>query len=181
MVTYMYREHDASSGLRRVALHESGHVVVAIAQGRRIEAVTIIPGRDYDGKVSEAEEPEMMKALLDFMSGGRADAKVEATARSKIVGYVAGQVSEWCFCPKESWRSDRHHVSGSDMKLARLFAMAITGSEESAEALLSSSRTQARQILLAHRQLVEAIADALIRHGTMTGAEIEIILKDREP
>jgi hypothetical protein len=165
-----------SSGLRRVALHEAGHCVVAIAQGRRIESVTVVPGEDYAGKVAEDEEPEMMKALLDLLSGGRATAGVEARARAHVVGYLAGTVAEWIMCPRESWLSDRHHVAGSDMKLAKIFARAITRSKEEAEALLTSARAEARKILLTNSRLVEAIADALVERGTLTGDEIDEII-----
>jgi hypothetical protein len=174
------RRFDAGdAGLRRVALHEAGHCVVAIAHGRRIRSVTVVAGSDYAGKMSEEETPEMMKALLDFLSGGRAPAEVEACARKHVVGYMAGTVSEWLMCPRESWTSDRHRTASSDLKLARLFATAIAGDDS--EALLSAAREEARDILAANRHLVSAIADALIERGTLTGAEIEIILKDREP
>jgi hypothetical protein len=170
------RFDGGDAGLRRVALHEAGHCVVAAAQGRRIESVTVVPGDDYAGKMSEVETPEMRKNLLDLLSGGRATAEVEARARDHVVGYVAGKISEWIFCPMESWQSDRNHTASSDLKLARLFARAICRTEVEAEALLTAARTEARDILEAHRRLVEAIADALIRHGTLDGAMIDEII-----
>ena len=175
------RRFDAGdAGLRRVALHEAGHCVVAIAQGRRIESATVVAGSDYAGKMSEEETPEMRKALLDMLSGGRATAEVEACARKHVVGYAAGQVAEWLYCPAESWKSDRHRTAGSDMKLARIFSRAITGGDGEAEALLAAARVEARDILKARRRLVETIADALIQYGAMTGDEIETILKEYE-
>jgi hypothetical protein len=166
------------AGPRRVALHEAGHCVVAIAQGRRINFATVVPGDDYTGKMSEDETPEMMTKLLDLLSGGRADAEAEACARKHVVGYMAGTVAEWLMCPRESWQSNRHHTAGSDLKFARLFATAIAG--DGSEAVLSAAREEARDLLEANRQLVEAIADALMARGTMTGGEIEIILKEHE-
>jgi hypothetical protein len=171
------RFDGGDAGLRRVALHEAGHCVVAIAQGRRINFATVVAGRDYAGKMSEEETPEMMTELLDLLSGGRATAEVEACARKHVVGYMAGMVTEWLMCPRESWQSNRHHTAGSDLKLAKLFAKAICRSEEEAEALLTSARAEARQILLARRRLVEAIADALMARGTMTGDELDEICK----
>jgi hypothetical protein len=92
-------------------------------------------------------------------------------------GYLAGNISEWMFCPVESWMSDRNHSASSDLKWAMAFARAICGSDEAAEALLAHARTEAREILNTRRGVVLAIADALIERGTLRGFEIEEIIR----
>jgi ATP-dependent Zn protease len=168
----------ARSGLlRRISIHEAGHATVALVQGRRIEAATVVPGEDYAGKVSEAESPEMMADMLDLLSGDQMTVEVEAHARRHVVGYLAGKISEWLFCPAQSWMSDRDRSASSDLKLATAFARAICGSDEAAEALLAHARTGAREILETNAGVVLAIADALMARGTLSSFEIEEIIR----
>jgi hypothetical protein len=126
--------------------------------------------------VSEDETPKMMKNMMTLLSGGQTNVEVETHARSHVVGYLAGKISEWIFCPDLSWRIDRNHSAGSDLKWATAFARAMCGSDEAAEALLTEARTEAREILATNADIVLAIADALMERGTLNGFEIEEIV-----
>jgi hypothetical protein len=113
-----------------------------------IEFATVVPGKDFLGKMSEDETPEMMKALPDLLSIGPMTAEVEVRARANVVGYLAGTVAEWLMCPTESWISNRNHTASSDLKFAMMFATAIAAGGEAAMALLVHARVEARDILV---------------------------------
>jgi hypothetical protein len=124
-----------------------------------------------------------MKSMLDMMLppgepivARKIAAEVRACARRQIVEYVAGPVGEWVFAPGLSFQTDRHRRASHDLKLATAIARGISADEEAAEALLSAARTEACNILKANRPLVEAVAEALVRHGSLRGDEIELII-----
>jgi HK97 family phage prohead protease len=169
---------DSRSGvLRRVAIHEAGHATVALAQGRKIGFATVVPGEGFLGKVSGDDYPETLKDLMDLLCDGRTSAETEAAARAHVVEYLAGRIAEWMFATAESWMSDRAYSASSDLKWATAFARAICGSNEAAEELLAHSRTEARQIMEANSHVVLAIADALVERGTLSGDEIDVLVR----
>jgi hypothetical protein len=170
--------------LRLTATHEASHATACIALGGKVDTVTVVQGAGYAGKMLPSLGQRQMKALFAVMLpqdkpivAMEIDAEVRDCARRQIVEFLSGSVGEWCFHPGLSFQTDRRRRGSHDLKLATSIARGISATEEEAEALLSSSRAEARQILLAHRQLVEAIADALVRRGTLDGYDI-LELKD---
>jgi len=170
--------------LRLTATHEASHAVVCLATGGEVDVITVVPGEGYAGKMSPRLDNDEMKSMLDMMLppgepivARKIAAEVRACARRQIVEYVAGPVGEWTFLPGlSSSTGDRHRRASHDLKLATAIARGISETEEAAATLLSAARVEARDILVANRPLVEAVAEALVRHGSLRGDEIELII-----
>jgi hypothetical protein len=175
----------ARSGLLRLtATHEASHAVVCLALGGEVAAITIISGNGYSGKMTPVLSQRQMKDLMTVMLlpgepivAREIDADVLRLGCRHIIEYLAGVVGEWSFLPGlSSSTGDRHRRASHDINLATAIARGISASEEEAKALLSDARAKARDILLDRRRLVEAIADALMARGTMTGDEVDEII-----
>lgn len=179
--------------VRRTAIHEAGHALVAhlerpgsvnqatvLPRGRALGFVESIPENEY-GSITAAELRSRMRVAL----AGRA---------AEILVYGADGASAGC---------------SQDLEMAtRVAAMAVTryGMSPTAGAIsypvldqLAPSRAAADRthqeisdmvrteedaataILRSHRQTLEAMAQALVRHETVDGAQIAAIVDAEQP
>ena len=132
-----------------MAVHEAGHAVAAITFAIPIISVSI-----------DAATPHLHHA--------RYQPQHSAGLETLAVMFLAGPAAEQLFCGSIEPGTDRFDLAMAREHLARRFAPLRIGAEMvrlrgSAEALVS---------LLWARRRIELIADALLEHRTLTGADI---------
>lgn len=167
--------------LRRVAVHEAGHMVVAMALGSDEIVMAAIGGREgahghtLFRRVSELETVNVIEARVAMAMGGRA-------AEMAIIG-------ECCSGSGGDETSDLHHATSllaslhfSEGMAASLVYLAASQDvvallrldpslREIVERHLRRLQDRAIEIVNAHRPAVLAIADALADRRHLTGAE----------
>jgi ATP-dependent Zn protease len=176
----------------RMALHESGHVIVARVLGVEIGGVTIVPGPTYGGLTwgpayerselsdnDQEEAPNRCAKIGSLMPGPgepRKDAvEIVAHAHHRIIELMGGTAAEALL-----HADDPPWEARSDLTQARALARIICTSEESIEALICFGYEEALSIIGKHRGLVTALANALISHPerTLNGKEIDVVIAE---
>jgi hypothetical protein len=100
-------------------------------------------------------------------------AEVYATVHTRVVELLSGTEAEGlCFPDQPPMTEQAPMVATSDMQHAGAFANLICNSPKSAATFLEFARCEAAEILAAHKSPVQAIADALIEHGTLDAKQI---------
>ncbi len=159
---------------RRVtAIHESGHAVLAanLPAGGELLQMTIISHWGTLGSVTRAPAREDIS-----------DRELRARRMAELVIAQGGLIAEEMLFGSDAPADART----SDMKAAEKIALDLLGgtaaglslAEADAEIkkLLASAERRAREILTSREAQLHALADSLIEHGTLSGAEIAIIL-----
>ena len=170
----------------RIALHESGHVVVGRALGEEVGGCTIEPGPDYGGltwgplgnssRLSSTDEvPDLCEKLAGVMPGDgeprSAAAEIFAHIHVRVVDLCAGTASETLLHPDcEPW------VAHSDIRQARALASMICSSESAIDAYPMFGLAEAKALIVRHRAAVLAIARALMAHRTLNATQIHEII-----
>jgi hypothetical protein len=136
------------------AVHEAGHVVVAVALGMRATGVRL----DDNGGGAVRTDPSAMFILrLPYL---------EMFRRRIMVGMAGGE-AECELCGKLEPETD----NGDRENVMRLLAVVpILGAE------LSLLRHRARTLVRRHRPSIEALAAVLRERGSLSGREIERLL-----
>jgi hypothetical protein len=141
-----------SGNRERAAYHEAGHCAAAIAFGIPIIRVTI-----------ESKTPHLLR--------GHYRAQHDAGLECMATLCLAGPAAEGYFCGSIEDGADRIDIDMARQHLARRFeplriAAEIARLRDAAERLVRTPWAQQR---------IEMIADALVRHGTLTGEEISAL------
>lgn len=161
---------DAAS----VAFHEAGHVVLGELIGRPAAGATIEPiagaaGYVWHGDVRPTTLAEPLPILpAPIMPMLKRDCFLIASAR------YAGLQAEFLLHdvdPAGLIVGDSHDDQSTTALLALGFAHV-----ENRSTPRGGAQAFARALLQAHWPLVEALADALLEHGTLTGDQIKRIL-----
>jgi hypothetical protein len=168
---------------RRVALHESGHAVVARCFDMPLGGCTIVAGENYSGmcwgpngkpsKLGGSDEIcTQAQALMPPLGESRSDAaEMLAYAHSRVIEIVAGSESERLFCadapPLEALQ---------DQQDAEQFARLMCVHPDAIDTFLAYCRREAALLLNAHASVVHALAEALLEAQTLTGAQIDIVI-----
>lgn len=187
---------------RQLAIHEASHCYCAKATGSIVELVTLVPNGMFAGhclrrgaarlgfvdesaagrvEPSTTEEAQShLGSIVDLCGeighppiGERRVDDAEAIARAMIntIELVAGRVGERVFFP------DREPLPAeSDFIEAKAFAGVISSSSSSASALVSFAEAEAEALIRAHMGVVKAIADALVKYGTLYSEQIDGII-----
>jgi ATP-dependent Zn protease len=140
----------ASRKLVDTAYHEAGHAVAAYAMRKRVESVTVIPEDEYLGCVRYHGFPEWFRPDID--SGGTAGEM--HTRRYNRVG------------------------ASSDMQLAFQMASYMVGGVEDLEDYIDRAQERATAILEENWPAVEALAEALLLHGELSGRAARKIMRE---
>jgi hypothetical protein len=172
----------------RTALHEAGHVVVGRAQGQEVGGATIIATETYGGLpwgplgnssqlgAADADEcPGLCEKLVGLMPGPgepRSDAAdIFAHVHVRCVDLCGGSAAETLLHPDcEPW------VAHSDIRQARALANLICSSERAIDAYLMFALTEAKALIIQHRDVVLAIARALMVHRSLDAVMIHEII-----
>lgn len=188
--------------LRRTAYHEAGHAIVGrclpetdpvhkvtiIPRGRALGVTFFLPEEDKYGKSRTAMESEIGMAfggraaeLLifnEYTTGAAQDIKqATAMARSMVCLYgmsdaigpmaVGGQSQE-VFVGRE-WVANKEHSE----ETARLV-------DSEVKRIIDEAMKKATGILNEHIDALHRLADALLERETLTGAEVDIIMRGEE-
>jgi hypothetical protein len=149
----------------RCAHHEAGHVIVRRALGTPVEGCTI--DRDIAGPGLNG---------LVWSPDGREAPSQEEYAAQRIVELAGGMEAE-----RLLWPDREPKFARSDTRKAIGFASRVCdGSRKSIATLLELGRTEAFRILAAHRAALEAVAGALIEHGTLDAEQIDRVIAEAE-
>lgn len=176
---------------RRLAGHEIGHAFCMAALGDPCWSVSIIPGDGFEGCVRSAPASpvsDLQKETGDILSICERLKKLApklGSARSASAGYYifiqsimialfAGQCSEALLHPDLPPLGTDH-----DDVEAHAYAEIAVVDQGAVEALVAYCRAEAMAILMANRDVVEALVEALVDAGELSGEEVDgIILND---
>jgi ATP-dependent Zn protease len=156
-----------ATDLRRTAYHEAGHAVIHRAMGMVCGEASIVPNFDTmtAGYAIAADhyvtgrEWERRGKVRDWRS----------ILRGRIIGYMAGREAEII----AFGRKRKKYGDGDDLLQIALMAEEADVSE----AYLERLRPKVGPLLRHHWPKVEAVAEALLIRKTLSGSEIDAIIK----
>jgi hypothetical protein len=179
----------------RISAHECGHAACGLSLGAIITMVTIVPDNKFAGKTTrsgprsasypETDDPPKsvgeivrlaneLAALPRVFGASRAeDAEGIVRMQNSIVELLAGEEAERFYYPRLAPLG-----AEGDMIEAKALASAIAVSPSATAALISYCRAEARGIIEANADIVEALASELISRGTLHEPDIEEIVAD---
>ncbi len=170
--------------MRSVAYHESGHAVVSRVCNLAVAGVTIL----FDGRSQGAvwaddahrfdppsETDRLIAALRGLMPKPfeSRDGVASDLLRTsdQIVSLLAGPEAGRLFLGSALPGTEHDDTE------ARAFAALVCRSSSSVDSFIEFCRCEARALLLDHRGAVTALAEALIEHQTLTGAQVDAIIR----
>ncbi len=181
----------------RVACHEAGHATVAyfLGEGRQLDVLSIVKRRDSLGMLahSDAEErftrtSDEYEVLMQIAMGGNAaealwfDRVSSGPAGDLVTATKAAAYMVGIFGFGESFVSMAADDDSGPLS-AGLVGKVLGDAQMRAEvdALLKDAHTKARTVLSEHRDVVEALAAALVDRGELLGNEIIEVIESVAP
>lgn len=167
---------------RRVAVHESGHLVAGLLCGREGGMASIDPSAVFAGlcwwgapdanclnvNAMEDELVETSRKIREAMPelGSReCAAPLYPDVLEEITNLMAGKAAEMLFCDGPT------PEPASDLRKAHALAAQICRSERSVEAMVNWGLAEATGLLQQHHGAVLAIADALLKQRTLDNTD----------
>jgi hypothetical protein len=176
----------------RIAGHEIGHAFVSRALGDIVHEVTIIPNRGFEGRcirsgpiteLTLAENgPDKTEQIVDIcarlerLTPELGCARVESSefyirSQNNITELVAAECAELILHPDLPSLGAVH-----DFVEANAFAKVAVAAQPAVIALVEYCRAEATALLTANIDIVNALVEALIESGTLSGAQIDEII-----
>jgi cell division protease FtsH len=175
---------------RTIATHEAGHATVAwlVGKGRRLEVLSIIKRRDALGLLAHSEDEERftktrseLMALVQIAFGGMVaeelffgeagtgpagDLEAATRTAASMVGAfgMAGSLISLAAAGGPAGANLVAKVISDDTGRAAL------------DRILTDAKATVRTLLDSHRELVEALRDALLDRDELVGEEIESVI-----
>jgi hypothetical protein len=154
--------------LRIIAYHEAGRAVIAFNERVAIHSITIMPSRDYAGRIIHANPFQDIKPDIDDTLGFRN--KMRAVIRVSLAGFIAQKMKD-----PNSYRS--HHDKTDRQTAADLIRrIASPNSPDASLKLLD-----VRDTLTAQWYQVEALAQELLKQRTLSQKEVRKVIMDASP
>jgi ATP-dependent Zn protease len=142
--------------LQCTAYHEAGHAVMAYRLGYPIKKVTIVKRQGVLGKVEVRNQGSPDDIRIDL-----AGQLAEALVNSNDVQLQVGSRSDW----RNARRSAREFVE-----------LGFIGDGEKGT-LIEELLHETRALVHRDREAIAAVAEALLEHKTLTGADITQIME----
>jgi ATP-dependent Zn protease len=149
---------------RLTAYHEAGHALASELYGEVLTRVEIV------GDTEHAGTTETLRFSSDPDEGAGTRASLEKV-ENQLRCVLAGTVAEAMVSGREGW----DETSG-DLDEAVRLAMKLVDDCEDVLPLLEDVREDLERVLRDHWTAVESIADELMHHKTLSGAEVRRIL-----
>lgn len=156
----MTRVKRAERRLRATTYHEAGHAVAALALGRRVRSVTVVPDAGRLGACTFAKMPRR------FQPDAKLGPRTRASLEDHITVSLAGEVAEHMYTGRHAWSG-----AADDMRQSLDRASYIAADDREVAALLEWLRLRARNLLATNWSRVELVATELEERGTLTGLE----------
>jgi hypothetical protein len=158
------------SELECIAYHEAGHAVVAVALGRAVNRVSIIPDEERDtlGHCANRKMP-FFHPDYDY------DRKTRALAEREILIYIAGGIAE------ARVRGRHNHVGArADIGMAMDMAARMSGDTEEASAYLAWLHARAKNLVAVpwHWRAVEKVAAVLLARQRISGQAVRRLFQE---
>lgn len=150
------------------AYHEAGHIVAAWVQGIGVGSATVVRNGDIAGSVTLVDSDQRILVSLDEAGAWKHRMRVE----KEIIVCVSGPLAQRKFSP----RSMRRWHGAGDYEAAVNWASSICGSGKQIGAFITWLETRAETLLDHGWPAVCAVAEGLMRSGTLTQNEIEALL-----
>jgi hypothetical protein len=173
---------------RQIAGHVIGHAFITRVLGSHVHLVTIVPGDGFEGRCVRSALPkqltferqttevlsicERLEGLTTPELGGNrvSDAESIVCAQSMVIELVAGEVAEQLLHPDDPSLGAEH--DGIEARaIARVICAA--GASPAVAALVRYAEAEARALLLANRDIVDALVEALIERGALSGDQVD--------
>lgn len=151
------------SQLERIAYHEAGHAVAAFETGVSIRRVTIVPGREYRGRVFQRA---LSKSFREKVSAGPQTRERIRLENLIIVRYAGAMAEKVAFGRVDRWVGKNSDMNGSADLLTHL---ADDEKEQGAYANWLWERTRVLISYWATWPGVEALARELLQSRTIKG------------
>ena len=168
---------------RRISIHEAGHASVGRLLGQPVAGSTINPVGGYSGLTwafdcDAADETVDLCGQLSSLTPGigesRDDIAVELLhTHHQVLELLAGSIAEEMLYPDTSPLPGAAH----DQIEARALAALICRSPTSVDAYLAFAKVEVTALLTYHRDIMQAVADALLRHRALNGDQIDDVIR----
>lgn len=154
-------------------MHEAGHAIIHVYFGLSINSITIIADGDVAGSVAHPSP------LLYTHHGRRV---VKQVVREIVIALYAGLLAQRIYDPEAP---DFHADNDEDeaWRLPREYAIHIPGcsfvGDDAYDRYLQQRRNESRKLVFRLRPVIEALAEELLKRGTMQGQAVELFVNQK--
>ncbi len=180
---------------QRIATHEAGHAVLAELLGRKVEVASILRRSESLGLVAHGDveaferhlrTPSEARRLIQVAFGGMvAEELCFGEASSGIAGdlatatTIAAQLVGSFGAGGSRISLDAAAYAGAGNLVAKVIG--DDRSREAVDAILTSAEADARALVSEHIDALLAIADGLVEHDELSGAQVRELLAAHRP
>ena len=178
---------------RTIATHEAGHATVAwlVGKGRKLEVLTIIKRKDALGLLSHSEEEERftktkseVRALIDIAFGGMvAEELFFGEASTGVAGDLQAATLNACQMIGLMGMGTTLVSSAAIEYPGGIVAKVLSTDDGRSEVedLLGAAKASVTRMLEEHRNVVEALRDALLERQELIGEDILEVIRSSQP
>ena len=171
---------------RTIATHESGHATVAwlVGTGRKLEVLSIVKRRQALGLLAHSDSEERftqtrseLQALIDIALGGLVAEEIFfGETSSGVASDLQAATNAACQMVGAFGMGDSLvALSAVDAPTAGNVVARVLSSDrerDQVDRMLNDAKARVHAMLAEHRQVVEALRDALLERNELVGAEI---------
>jgi len=191
MVTEVGLSHDVGyhpDEKRRVAIHESGHALLAALAGRDVKLASILRRSGSLGLVAHGDvderylrTPTEAHQLMVIAMGGRAaeiqefgEASSGIASDLQVATIIAAQLVGMLGASSSLLSLEAAQMMGADNLVAKVLHDEVA--REKADQLMNAAADRAACTLLEHRRALLALADALCDQDELNGDQVHAIV-----